>query len=170
MSVAVPGLSWGRFRRDKAIEVLLYILSRGCHNKYNALQVAYFADKEHMRRSGSTICKDRYIAMRNGPVPSGMYDMFKDLADGTISKSGEYDYLPNREPDMDMFSDIDIECLDRAVERYGRLPFDKLRELSHKEPDYLSAPPNGEIAFDDFLRSVDEDGYIASYLAEVAGA
>ncbi len=169
-------MDWGVFRYDKAIEVLLYILSKDCRNMYNVLKVAYFADKEHMRRVGSTICKDRYIAMRQGPVPSGMYDLCKAVRNSGKNNFGvsdavkardPYDFVPLREPDMDFLSDVDIQCLDESIEKYGQMPFGRLKDLSHAEPEYKTAGENDEISFVEFVKSVDENGELLSYLKDI---
>ena len=36
------------FNAEKAVEVILYIISKGCCNMYNILKVIYFADKERL--------------------------------------------------------------------------------------------------------------------------
>jgi uncharacterized phage-associated protein len=169
-------MDWGTFRIDKAREVLLYILSKGCKNMYNVLKVVYFADKEHMKMAGSTICKDRYIAMVHGPVPSGMYDLLKSskLTIGDpygisdiIERNGPYNFAPRRGPDMDFLSDLDKECLDYAINKYGMMPFAELKRISHEQPDYMNANENDEESFEDFVKSVDDGGQLRAYFDDI---
>ena len=69
-----------RFDVDKAIEVLLYVAEQ-THDMYNVLKSLYFADQEHLRLYGRLICGDDYYALDYGPVPSGLYDLIKDVRD-----------------------------------------------------------------------------------------
>lgn len=171
-------MDWGAFRVDKGREVLLYILSKGCRNMYNALKVMYFADKEHMQKAGSTICKGHYFAPEYGAVPSEMYDFFRAV-DGQrrdehslkeiIRKRPHtgYDYEPLREPDMDFFSDLDIECLDNAIARYGDMSFRDLSSIAHDQPDYKATSLNDTISFKDFVESIDNDGRLMPFLDDI---
>ena len=176
-------MNWGTFRADKALEVLLYILSKGCANMYNMLKVVYFADKAHMKMTGTTIFKDRYIAMKNGPVPSGTYDLLKAVIDaGSSCRFNDYHLLVQdaityedgkahffkalRGPNLKVFSKADRVALDEAIEKYGHMSFSELKEISHEGIDYLQADENDVMSFDYFLQSVDEDGNIRIFLEE----
>ena len=72
------------FNAEKAIEVILYIAEHIKEPTFHTVsKVLYFADKEHLEKYGRFICGDSYIAMRRGPVPSGVYDLLK-LARGDL--------------------------------------------------------------------------------------
>jgi len=133
----------------KAIEVVLYIAKCSSNNTMHGIsKVLYFADKKHLERYGRLICGDSYVAMKNGPVPTGVYDLLKlvrgdlrptfcpskEIADWVSSSFRLYDrfYVDAlREPEIDYLSDSDVECLDASIEAYSRLSFGKLTQLSH---------------------------------------
>ena len=167
------------FNAEKAVEVILYIISKGCCNMYNILKVIYFADKERLSMVGSTMFKESYKAMPAGPVPCGSYDLLKDVRDG---RSPHYDVeLPfafdgddtnivygGRGPEMGLLSRVDVKCLDDAVAKYGDMPFRKLRNISHEQDDYNAVGLNEWIPFDALVASVDDEkGTIKSYLQSI---
>jgi len=162
-----------KFNIEKALEVLLYIGAR-CPNTYNALKVLYFADKEHLAEYGRLICGESYIAMKQGPVPSGVYDMIKYVrGDGFILTEiplGEsftidgYNIIPLRKANIDLLSESDIECLDKAIKKYGTLPFSELKRLSHNDAAYIDADENDVISLDAIVRSLPNCEILFDYL------
>lgn len=166
------------FRPDKAVEVILYIISRGCKNLYNILKVIYFADKMRLSMVASTMFKDSYVAFKAGPVPSGAYDLLKDVRDGRkpsyevelpFAFDSEDAHMVDalRAPKMGCLSKVDIECLDKAIEKYGLMDYWSLKRVSHEQPDYKTVQLNEWIPFDAILASVDKDGKIKDYLASL---
>jgi hypothetical protein len=110
-----------KFRKEKAIEVILYIVSRITDPTYHSI-----------------ICDDDYYAMELGPVPSNTYDLMKETKETVASH--EYDFrieghtvIPLREPNLGWLSESDIECLDQSIRMYGRVPFWKRKEDSHDQ-------------------------------------
>ncbi len=135
---------------EKALEVVLYI-SKYAHNLFNIVKTLYFADKLHLEKYGRQITGDYYIAMNKGPVPSGAFDLIK-LARGdkfryedkiinthpekalkVVDKTQVY---PNREPNLDLLSETDIECLNEAINQYGKMSPLKLKEIVKAEKAY----------------------------------
>ena len=163
-----------RFDTDKAIEVLLFITAR-CPNMYNALKVLYFADKDHLAKYGRLICGDSYVAMSHGPVPSGTYDIVKHVRDrsilGIILPAFDAFHLeghriiPHREPNLELLSGSDIECLDRAIDKYGYLPFGQLRILSHDEA-FKSADENDFIPLENIIRILPDGDLLLKHLQD----
>lgn len=112
----------------------------------------YYADKKHLQDYCRFICGDQYEAMHNGAVPSKLYDIFKDVRDKRSPRyvdvnSGESfqvdknRIVPQRESNLDLLSKTDIECLNWAIDSFGRKSFKYLSDLSHEEPDYKNANP-----------------------------
>jgi uncharacterized phage-associated protein len=168
------------FNAQKALEVLLYILSKRCTDMYNVLKVIYFADKNHLKRTGHTIFKDRYIAMKNGPVPSGAYDLIKAIRGRSqfndyhslvtdaiaFEEATSYILRPLRSPNLKLISNADFLSLNEAISQYGEMSFEDLKNSSHKGLDYQHADENDVISFDLFVESVDEDGNIRAFLQD----
>lgn len=143
------------FDAAKAIEAILYIVSVApVPDVYHIGKILYFADRIHLENYGRLITGDSYIAMKNGSVASGTYDILK-IARGDKSPccpvgcspdhikaslmvlcrqdKGAHRVISKRAPDMDFFSRSDIECLQTAVENYGDMTFEQLNAISHDD-------------------------------------
>ena len=160
------------FDAEKAVEVLLYIAKR-VPDVYNALKVLYFADREHLAKYGRLICSDSYVAMRHGPVPSGVYDLVKyargdgscliDLPLNEAFTVQGYDIVVRREPNLDLLSESELECLDAAVQRYGHLSFSRLKKLSH-DAAFTSADQNDFIPLEAIVKSLPDSDLLLDYI------
>lgn len=136
----------------KLKSAFLYILNKQQSiDILHLFKILYFADREHLAKYGRRIINDSFCAMKNGPVPSYLYDIIKHK-NGTLDKpeyfdepkfktildsfeTGEADayyYLfANESPDMDELSKSDIECLERAIIQYKDYNFSDISDLSH---------------------------------------
>lgn len=67
------------FAYKKAAQALNFfaIQNGGEIEKLHALKLIFFADRYHLRKYGRPITNDQYWAMRLGPVPSGVKDLFE---------------------------------------------------------------------------------------------
>ena len=76
-----------KFDIDKSITLLKVILSNfkdGVCDFHKLFKILYFAEQKHLLQYGRTITGDRYIAMKDGPVPSNIYDLLKTLRGDAI--------------------------------------------------------------------------------------
>src|SRR5436853_2908867 len=164
-----------RFDPNKALEVLLYIASRAPHpNIYWVLKILYFADKASLQQWGRLICGDSYVAMSKGPVPSGAYDIVKEVRYGiptTCSHAGdafevraEHRFVPFRDADLDLLSESDIECLDQSIVENGRLTFGQLKKKSH-DSAFDAAGENDFIPLEDIVATLPNAALVSDYLA-----
>ena len=134
-----------RFDPEKALNAILWIAKHISGPTFHSIsKLLYFADRLHLERYGRLISGDSYVAMKHGPVPSGTYDIMKAVrgdgacelaseAEKAFGVRGSYDVVPRRDPDADVFSESDIECLNESIKRYGNLSFKELTRLSHDE-------------------------------------
>jgi len=132
-----------RFDPVKALHLVLFVAQQVPHATFHTIsKVIYFADKLHLQRYGRLICGDSYVAMKHGPVPSEIYDMMKGARGDGFSEhwqtaresfkvEGNATVVPCREPDLEVFSKSDLECLNETIKTYGHLDFSQLTELSH---------------------------------------
>lgn len=132
------------------IEALYYILRKlGKADKIKLVKLIYLADKYHLIRYGRTITNDDYYAMEHGPVGTTVKDILS-LDSFNISKSG-YKYAsglieiiddnsfranPDARVSFDMLSESDKEALDFVVEKFGKMGPWKLRDYTHKYPEW----------------------------------
>jgi uncharacterized phage-associated protein len=169
---------------EKALEVIVYI-SQSTDNLFNIVKTLYYADKYHLEEYGSLITGETYIAMEDGPVPSGAYDLIKiargdnqgfdkDLVDIQPIKSIRVQRVndktivtPLRHADLDLLSESDIECLDKAIKKYANMDTKKLwkivhREVAYNETDRDDPIPLREIIYEDIPAGEDVIAYLDS--------
>lgn len=165
-----------RFDPEKAVEVLLFLAKRiNPPNLHRVLKLLYLADKLHLERYGRLICGDTYVAMKSGPVPSGAYDIVKDVRGDGMHSFAEharhtfqihgYDIAPFRDADVSLFSDSDVECLEEAVRRYGEMSGGQLKELSH-DAAYQAADENDFISIEAIAGMFPDRDALITYLRD----
>lgn len=166
-----------RFDPQAAVEALLYVVYRSQDPTFHHIsKLLYFADRMHLERYGRLIFGDTYIAMKNGPVPSGVYDMLKDAqkqngfyryreAANAFTVVGDYRVQPNRTPNLDWLSDSDIECIDEAIELYDLKSFGELTKLSHDDA-WLAADRNDAISLESLVQSLGNPDDLLAHLRE----
>jgi uncharacterized phage-associated protein len=136
----------------KIIETIYYILSRlgRSADKISLVKLIYLADKYHLIKYGRTITNDEYFAMQHGPVGSTVKDLlscdddYLTTKENTyfnrlIKKSGQVSYTAqklSRKPALDMLSDTDREAVDFIVEKFGGYSSWKLRNYTHRYPEW----------------------------------
>ena len=124
------------FKAKKAREVTLYIAQHApIADRLHICKIAYFADRYHLEKYARLICNDRYVAMKYGPVPGGIYDIIKNAGDAEDTDLAVDDFAvaPLRAADLSMLSESDREALDWAIQKYGSLSVDCLSQASHDD-------------------------------------
>lgn len=135
---------------EKLAATILYIL-RGCSPSLpgvtGLLKLLWYADYWHYQAHLAPITEAHYVAIPDGPVVDNYRDLFDHLqADGYVRgeevpiQGKDYpkqEYHPLMEPDEELFSETEIEMLDRVVEKLGNLPGSKLSKMTHQEPPWL---------------------------------
>jgi len=151
------------FNSKKAIEAILYIAASVEQPSFNRIcKIMYFADKQHLEKYGRFICGDSYIAMKHGPVPSGMYDILKiDSAKQDFRVEDEFLVHPLRAAQFDYFSESDLECLKQA----SQLSFQQLSELS-KDLSWQMVDENDYIKIEQIVATFSDAESLLDYLCE----
>jgi uncharacterized phage-associated protein len=147
------------FQPDKLVQALAFFAHKGIADltKLKAAKLLFLADKYHLLRNGRPIIGDRYYCMNLGPVPSESLDEMTRLVapDEVADETREYrdSFLKRekafwhiyprirakREPDLDVFSDSDIEALEHTAAEYGSLTAAQLVDLVHRDPGFKRA-------------------------------
>lgn len=171
-----------RFDPEKALEAILYVASKApIPDLYHVGKLMYFADRKHLEKYGRLITGDCYKAMKNGPVASGAYDLLK-IARGDpgqrcpagcssehvkhslfVASGGDHKVTIKRSFDPNFLSKSDINCLDEAIEQYGKLTFGELNDLSHDEV-WKSASRNDDIPLEVMARHSANGEELLEYL------
>jgi uncharacterized phage-associated protein len=174
-----PVLPQFTFDERIAVEAILYIASKSREPTFHRIaKLLYFADLCHLERHGRFICGDRYIAMKHGPVPSGVYDILTSERDGirylnfpatedAFEVTGErrYHVRPLREANLEWLSDSDIECLDESIHQYDHLSFAQLTALSH-DAAWESADENDSISLEAIVQRLGNPSGLLEYLQD----
>jgi len=174
-----------KFDADKALASILYvsnILMQTKHKEadyYRVMKILYFADKSHLVKYGRPILGDDYVAMEHGPVPSKTYDMVKIVKGTSLCKDTEgygdifsiinKNIIPKKSPDMDDFSESDVECLNESIEENWKLTFGQLKNKSHDDA-YLKACRDDIIKFREIARSAGATSEMIQYMQEKSDA
>lgn len=131
-------------------EALYYLLDKiKKADKIKLVKLMYLADKYHLIRYGRTITNDDYYAMEHGPVGTTVKDVlsldsFNISSEGVKYASRLIEKLDgdtfcaraNARITLDMLSESDIEALDYVVEHFGKMSSWKLRDYTHKFPEW----------------------------------
>lgn len=151
----------------KAIEALVWLAKmKPGIDVYHVAKVLFYADKMHVNKYLRPIIGDNYIKMSYGPVPSGVLDLIKknmwlspnqrkNIEDSLeIDAENKFKLKALRDPDLDYFSNSDLECMDDSLKKYGGLSFDQLYGLTHLEKCYNETDSNEKI---DYALFIDDD-------------
>lgn len=181
-----------RFDEEKFINALAFFAHRGVADltKLKAAKLLYFTDKFHLTRFGRPVIGDRYYCLKYGPLPSAA-DNYMDEAE-LSARTGEkqFDALFDRyltvdaappyplykakhSPDLDVFSESDLEALENTLQQYGRYSAWELVDLTHDElPFKLSnkkRTPQGraDLPYELFFEGASEDAQRVLELAKI---
>jgi uncharacterized phage-associated protein len=153
---------------SNGINIMLYVLKKmgGKTDFIHICKTIYFADREHLARYGSLFSEDRYIAMKDGPVPSTVYDILSALSGEGALKHLQANFLTYfklekdghtvkalQSPDLEKLSKSSIGCLDRSIAENRDLDYETLSNKSHdgawaaaKRNDAMNALKIAEVA------------------------
>ena len=165
------------FNKEKAIHAALYVANRLSRKDFHKIfKILYFADRNHIAEWGSPITGDTYIAMDAGPVPSRIYDMFKIVRGDAYSQDTEglgnffavegWMYIvPKCEADMNKLSSSDIASLQGALDVYGSMTYDEIKEKSH-DVAWRSTAKDYAISLENIAREAGLDSEDIGYITE----
>ena len=170
-----------RFDPERAVELILYVSKRLRYPTLHSVsKILYFADRDHLSRYGNLLSGDSYLAMRHGPVPSGIYNLLKaaagrqealiplqyfELVSKTLRVEDQHKVQPLREANMELLSASQRECLDASLKANGRLSFVKLTAKSH-DAAWRSADENDIIGLKAIARTLPNAKDVLTYLNE----
>ncbi|MBL8522955.1 MAG: SocA family protein [Betaproteobacteria bacterium] len=132
-----------KFEPLKAVAALAYLWKGSKGTTYTLLKMLYLADRYHLERYARTITGDIYVAMDQGPVASGAYDILKcargkelppeisEIARRHFRVDADHRLALLEEPDFDELSDSDVHALQHAVSTFDFLGSAEVRHLSH---------------------------------------
>jgi uncharacterized phage-associated protein len=144
--------------------------------KLRASKLLYFADKYHLTNYGRPIVGDVYIRMDRGPVPSQALDLMNDMIEPirypgseeptldkmeqflAVETKGKYPIFRAKiEPDCSVLSESDIEALDYAISKYGKVSISTLIDAGHCEKTWINTQENQRIEYRLFFNEEDSN-------------
>jgi uncharacterized phage-associated protein len=183
-----------RFDVEKFSNALAYFASQGVTDltKLKAVKLLYLADQRHLLRYGRPITGDKYIAMDLGPVPESAFQLIGDLLSPVeveepareqalkricvyrgMFKQYRYPVLRAKtKPDLDVFSDSEVEVLDQTLAEFGKRQARALVDLTHEHTAYKRADADREpgssvaLPYEYFFFDAAEDPAAVRHLAE----
>lgn len=131
-------------KNNMIIQAVAYLVAKDpvrIDSPVSLFKLLFFADRYHLRMYGSTITKDKYVAMDMGPVPSETKIMLDAPQNGVhLLKYVEWEgdgFRSLQAPDLDEFSESEIEALDVAIKLHEKYPtMGKLIDFSHQLPEW----------------------------------
>lgn len=171
------------FNFDRALNALLYVANRlERRDIHKIFKILYFADMSHLYKYGRAITGDKYIAMNYGPVPSLIFDMVKVVRGDSWYKDDDLKAFfaikeengkprilePLRDANTDYLSDSDIIELNDSINRYGRLDFARMTQISHGSAweKTRNNPDTNDISIEDILQESGADEDYIKYIVE----
>jgi len=150
---------------DKAVEYLAWVAKEWASEKdesvtvYFTCKIMYFAELYHMQQYGRPIIGDWYVPMKDGPVPSRIYELIKrNVRPETVEKVNEVvtigrkeDRWPmthNRDHDGKYFSESDMECLEQAFNHCKDKSFGQLMDETHRHEGWKQAYNDSDPSID----------------------
>lgn len=167
------------FDREKALNTVLYIARQiEKADFHKVFKILYFAEQKHLAKYGSTIVGDVFVAMKNGPVPSKIYDILKALrnelafqVDTQFEKKlieiKENHYIqPVGEVDMEVLAASEVECLNDSITENKSLSFALLSDKAHDEA-WKKADTNDTISIFEIAKTGGANPSMIQYIREV---
>ena len=174
--------------KDKVVATSIYIASKNVPELTigKMMKLIFLADKHHLVRYGRLITGDLYTAMKDGPVPSFAYDIFKDVLRKPVTPQGKclekslaidtsYQlprFSARTEFDADQLSQSDILAIDETLLQFGEKSFEELSAITHAMAAYDKAwrskgmfSKSARMKFEDFFE--DDAGAIAGAKEEM---
>lgn len=136
------------FDQEKAIESIKVVLSNldGECGFHKLFKILYFAEQKHLAKYGRPIFSDTYVAMKDGPVPSSIYDILKIIKGESQYSRPEFVeffsqyfsvrdqhhvHIEDKSIDLDIFSESELECLVESLNENRFLGYQMLSDKSH---------------------------------------
>lgn len=151
-----------KINEKKYGNLILYIASKldgVIKGKKRLAKLLYFADFDFFEKYEKPITGEIYKALPMGPFPVHMEKMTKNLSDDrkliiSFEEPIKADYNPTevykseRSADESVFSEDEINIINRVVLKYGHLSGKQLEDLTHAEAPFIGTAPNEEIPYE----------------------
>lgn len=140
----------------KMIQIVHYLLSKSAYrlNYTKLLKILYLADREAYSNWDSSITKDEYWSLPQGPVLSGLYDLIRGSSGDRFAQTQWNSFFMKDEYDLvalhkialpiDELSQRELEVLNRIEAKYRHWNYLQLIDLLHDRSKYPEWEDPGE--------------------------
>jgi uncharacterized phage-associated protein len=135
---------------NKIIQALNYLACKNANKTMGfrrAFKLLWLIDRYSLRHYTQTVTGDTYYAMPYGPVPTDAKSLLENT-DTHLANTPQYQnayirtdvehkiFTSVKSPDMDVFSESDIEVMDKVWNTYKGMSTNTLISMSHKFPEW----------------------------------
>jgi len=135
-------------RAAQAAAVLLRDRPGRRDNFMRVLKLLYLANRAALQEAGRPIFSDRFVAMRRGPLPGGVYDLIKgvhrDVGEwARYFRTDRYDLVlvDDADPGVGALTRFDVETLRRVAEEHADRDEWALVDETHRLPEWIRNDP-----------------------------
>jgi putative zinc finger/helix-turn-helix YgiT family protein len=152
-----PTNGYRRFDLEKVHQASAYMASSVQHFfKTKATKLLWYADFLAFRSQASSITGSEYVAAKFGPVPREFDLLFAEMVksdvlsvveivfDAPDNDVGGEMYKPIREPNLEIFSEIEKKCLEAVAVEFRDLTSRQMVERAHREEAYKGIYEEGK--------------------------
>jgi len=133
------------FDRERATQTVLWFLHKhGSLDSRKLLKLVFLVDCAHLAAYGRPIIGGRYVAMKQGPVQSELYDLIKEAAHsntGAFRVERKYFLCANAPVDEEFLSQSDMEILEQINDSYGHHDGYSLSVMTHQRESWKKNAP-----------------------------
>lgn len=167
-----------QYQQEKFINALLFFGKKTDPKIFGVtklLKLLFFSDFFHFKKYGRAIMGDLYFRLPQGPVPSVSYNLFNETfqrgEDTDLKKAArvirekmiDYDLYriePLKDPDLDVFSDSDIEIMKSVAKKYYNKTGSEMVKEVHKIPFVKKAKEMTQIDYTSILNKNSDKNYV----------
>ena len=155
LRINVPAKNVQKFK-----EALLYIL-RSVGAKPNVgetviYKILYFIDFNHYEQFEEQLIGATYIKNHFGPTPAEFSQIVKEMIkeceiekiSSTYFRKEQKKYLPLREPNLAVFSGIEIKTIDEVLDRLSDMNVTSISDYSHQDIPWIVTPVGAPINYE----------------------
>ncbi len=166
----------------QAIGVLLHTTGRRQLEYLAIMKLLYIADRESWKETGCSITGDAPLAMKNGPVLSGVYDLITHDTEQGLAywtqfiHQEDYDLVLKADPGNEMLSPYEIKKLAEVARRHEKDDWRQLIRVTHDLPEWQWNNPEEfgckmkPIPLEDILKAVGRESDIDDIKRDAAAA
>jgi len=176
-----------RFNVEKFVNLMAYMAKKTNYlDPLKATKLLYLIDRDHLVRNGRPVIGDFYVRMDLGPVPSVAYNILRDsysriesLEHSNRDLFSEFvsvekrpwqryaKFKAKKNADLDVFSDAEMESINRVLQQHGDKTGLQLSGLTHDDPTWTESPMNGLIDYRLFFKNCPDAQEYAMHLMEI---